>query len=49
MKTDKQDGNSFSGTLRGPARPPQIIIGTFQDDKRFVFATNEDSGSGEAT
>ena len=49
MKIDKQEGNSFSGTLRGPARPPQIILGTFQDDKRFVFATNEDSGSGEAT
>jgi hypothetical protein len=49
MKIDKQDGNSFSGTLQGPAGGPQIIIGTFQDDKRFVFATNEDSGSGEAT
>ena len=49
MKIAKQDGNSFSGTLRGPAGPPQTIIGTFQDDKRFVFATNEDTGDGEAT
>jgi hypothetical protein len=49
MKIDKQDGNSFSGTLKGPAGRPQTIIGTFEDDKRFVFATNEDTGSGEAT
>jgi hypothetical protein len=49
MKIDKQDGNSFSGTLQGPAGRLQTIIGTFQDDKRFVFATNEDTGSGEAT
>ncbi|MBV8746205.1 MAG: hypothetical protein JO134_14300 [Xanthobacteraceae bacterium] len=49
MKIDKQDGNSFSGTLKGPAGRPQTIIGTFEDDKRFVFATNEDTGNGEVT
>ena len=49
MKIDKQDGNSFSGTLKGPGGRPQTIIGTFEDDKRFVFATNEDTGRGEAT
>jgi hypothetical protein len=50
IKIDKQDGSSFSGTLQGPAGKPQRIIGTFQPDgKRFVFATDDDTGSGEAT
>jgi hypothetical protein len=51
IKIDKQDGSSFSGTLQGPAGiKPQTIIGTFQPDgQHFVFATQEDTGSGEAT
>jgi len=51
IKIDKQDGSSFSGTLQGPAgKPPQRILGTFQPDgKHFVFATDEDTGSGDAT
>ena len=47
MKIDAQDGRSFSGTLTGPVGRPQTIVGAFQQDGRhFVFATNNDSGSG---
>jgi len=51
IKIDKQEGSSFSGTLHGPAGVnPQTIIGTFQPDgQHFVFATQEDTGNGEAT
>ena len=49
MKIDKQEANSFSGTMQGPGGISETIIGTFQDDKRFVFATHIDTGSGEAT
>jgi hypothetical protein len=50
MKVDKQEGNSFSGTLKGSKGVPQTIIGTFErDGKHFVFATNNDTGAGEAT
>jgi hypothetical protein len=49
MKIDKQDGSSFLGTLTSPAGRPQTFVGTFQPDgKRFVFATDNDWGSGEA-
>jgi hypothetical protein len=49
MTIDKQEGNSFSGTLQGPRDISDIMIGTFQDNKRFVFATKGDTGFGEAT
>jgi hypothetical protein len=50
MQIVAQDGNSFSGTLTGPVGKPQSIVGAFrQDGKRFVFATESDSGAGEAT
>ncbi len=50
MKVDKQEGNSFSGTLKGSKGVPQTIIGTFErDGKHFVLATNNDTGVGEAT
>jgi hypothetical protein len=51
IKIDKQDGSPFSGTLQGPPGvPPQTIIGTFQrDGLHFVFATKEDTGTGQAS
>jgi hypothetical protein len=50
MKIDYQEGSSFLGTLTSPAGNPQSIVGTFQPDgKRFVFATDNDWGSGEAS
>ena len=49
MKIEKQDGNSFSGVLQRPGSQPQPIIGTFENDTHFVFATSEDTGGGDAT
>jgi hypothetical protein len=50
MKIDKQEGNSFSGAMKGPSGQAVTIIGTFlPDGKHFVFATDEDTGSGETT
>ena len=49
MKIEKQDGNSFSGILQRPGGQPQPIIGTFENNTHFVFATSEDMGGGDAT
>lgn len=50
IKIDAQESGSFSGTTTGYTSKSQPIVGAFQSDgKRFVFSTNSDSGSGEAT
>jgi hypothetical protein len=35
--------------MQGPRGLSDALIGTFQDDKRFIFATKGDTGSGETT
>ena len=50
IKIDAQESGSFSGTTTGYTSKSQTIVGAFQSDgKRFVFSTDTDSGSGEAT
>ena len=50
MKIESQDSGAFSGVLSGPVGKPQPIAGAFQPDgKHFVFATENESGSGEAS
>ena len=50
IKVDAQESGSFSGTTTGYTSKSQTIVGAFQSDgKRFVFSTDTDSGSGEAT
>jgi type II secretory pathway pseudopilin PulG len=50
MKIDSQDSSAFSGELSGPVGKPQPVAGAFQaDGKHFVFSTENESGSGEAS
>jgi hypothetical protein len=50
IKIEAQQKGSFSGTLTGSIPKSQTIVGAFQPDgKRFVFSTEHDSGSGEAS
>lgn len=50
LKIDAQDSGAFSGVLSGPVGKPQPIAGAFQPDGRhFVFSTENESGSGEAS
>jgi hypothetical protein len=50
MKIDAQDSGAFSGVLSGPVGKAQPIAGAFQPDgKHFVFSTENESGSGEAS
>jgi len=50
LKIDAQESGSFSGTVTGSIPKSQAIVGAFQSDgKRFVFTTENDSGSGEVT
>ena len=48
IKIVRQDGAAFSGTIVGPKRKKERIVGSFRrDGKTFVYSSDQTAGAGQ--
>ncbi len=47
IKIVRQDGATFSGTIVGPKRKTERIVGSFRRDGTFVYSSDQTAGVGQ--